>query len=467
MKTLADPGHALTEGLAAIRREMQLPEAFPPAVLAAAAQAAGRAPSEHVDRTGRPFVTLDPGASTDLDQAFAIEASGSDILLHYAIADVGWFVRDGDLVDTEAWKRGTSQYLPDGKVNLYPPVLSEAAASLLPDGPRPAVVFAVRIDPEGIARLDGAERAIVRSRAKLAYETVQDQDLPPLFGELARRVWAAENQRGAARLDVPEQEVERTPDGNYELRFRPRRPAEDRNATLSLAANLAVAHLLFQHRTGLFRVMAGPDARAEQRLRNTARAYGLDWPREATLAQFQRMLDPNEPRQAAFGQAVHRAGTGAGYAAYEPDVSPWHAAVAAPYAHATAPLRRLADRYVVGAALALANGRDVPESIQQAFAALPKVMARAETIGNRIDRAVIDLAEVALLQGREGERFAALVTDVDERGARIQLCDLPVVSRVATNGLMPGAALNVMLEASDMTSRTARFAVAQGKGVPG
>ena len=51
-------------------------------------------------------------------------------------------------------------YLPDGKAGLYPPVLSEGAASLLPDGPRPAVIFTVRIAPDGARPLDGAERAI-------------------------------------------------------------------------------------------------------------------------------------------------------------------------------------------------------------------------------------------------------------------------------------------------------------------
>jgi exoribonuclease R len=171
--------------------------------------------------------------------------------------------------------------------------------------------------------------------------------------------------------------------------------------------------------------------------------------------------------QAAFGQAVHRAGTGAAYAPYGPDLLPWHAAVAAPYAHATAPLRRLADRYVVTAALALANGRTVPPSVTEAFAALPKVMARADAIGGRIDRAVVDLAEAALLQGREGETFAALVTDIDERGARIQLRDLPIVTRLAVDGLLPGAALRAKLIETDQRARTARFVAENGKGVPG
>jgi len=132
MKTLIDSTNALIGGLAAIRRQFAVPAEFPPAVLAAAEKAAGRAPTAHVDRTDRPFVTLDPATSTDLDQAFTIERSGSDLLLHYAIADVAWFVDDGDVIDREAWRRGTTIYLPDGKAGLYPPVLAEGAASLLP-----------------------------------------------------------------------------------------------------------------------------------------------------------------------------------------------------------------------------------------------------------------------------------------------------------------------------------------------
>lgn len=457
MKTLIDPAHALREGLDDIRREMQLPVGFPPDVLAAAEQAAARRPDAHVDRTDRPFVTLDPASSTDLDQAFALEASGADLLLHYAIADVDWFVRDGDSLDREAWVRGTSQYLPNGKVSLYPPILSERAASLLPDGPRPAVVFTVRVDPSGIATLDGAERALIRSRAKLGYETVQEAQLPDAFAAFAERIHAAEDRRGAARVDAPEQEVARDAAGHFTLRFRPRVIAEDQNATLSLACNLAVAQALLRQRTGLFRVMAGPDAKAEERLRNTARAYGLVWPREASLAQFQRMLDTRDPKQAAFAQAIHRAGSGARYQPYEDGITPWHAAVAASYAHATAPLRRLADRYVVRAALAIANGEPVPAVVTEAFSTLPKAMARAEGIGGRIDRAVVDLAETVALDGREGERFGAIVTDVDERGARIQLCDLPVVARLATDGLMPGDPLTVRLAAINRSARLLRF----------
>ena len=461
MKTLRDPQNLLSEGLAAIRAQFRVAESFPPAVLAAAEAAAAQGPDDHADWTEVPFVTLDPATSTDLDQAFAIERAGpeasADILLHYAIADVGWFVRDGDPLDQEAWTRGTTTYLPDGKANLYPPVLSERAASLLPGGPRPAVVLTTRVAPDGAVKLAGAVRARIESRAKLAYETVRASDLPEGFAELAARIHAAEERRGAARVDPPEQEVTRDAGGHFTLRLRPQLPAEKHNAALSLATNLAVADALLAARTGLFRVMPEPDAGAEARLRRTAQAFRLDWPDDVPLAGFEKTLRATVPAEAAFMLAIRRAGRGASYVPFRDGETPWHAAMAATYAHCTAPLRRLADRYVLEAVLAVANGQPVPAAVEAAFARLPATMAKADGRDGQIERAVIDLAEVALLANHEGEQFRAVVTDLGESGARIQLVDLPIVARTAAPGASPSDTIRVRLRTADPHRRQLEF----------
>lgn len=457
MKAIRDPDCLLAEGLAEIRAQFRVPADFPPEVEAAAAAAAAREPVDHADWTDRPFVTLDPASATDLDQAFAIEASGGDWLLHYAIADVPWFVADGDPVDQEAWQRGLTTYLPDGKAGLYPKVLSEGAASLLPDGPRPAVVFTSRIDAAGKSVLQGVQRAVIRSRAKLAYEDVTPAQLPDGFAEIARRLTEADDDRGAARVDPPEQQVERDALGHFTLQLRPLLLAERQNAALSLATNLAVADALLAAGTGLFRVMDGPSERAEARLRHTARAFGLEWPAEASLAQFERTLDPEEPRAAAFMLAVRRAGNGASYVPYRPGVIPWHAAMAATYCHMTAPLRRLADRYVIRAALAVANGQPVPAEVEAAFQRLGPIMDKAEARSGQVERAVIDLAEAAMLSGREGELFDAVITDLGDNGARIQLCKLPVVARTTAHRVRPGDRVAVRLVEADPKRRTISF----------
>lgn len=458
MKALRDPGQILSDGLTAIRVQYQLLEAFPTEVVAEAEAAVKRPLTGHRDCTDMHFVTLDPASSRDLDQAFAIEVQGAGIICRYAIADVAWFVDDGGAMDREAWLRGTSQYLPDGKVSLYPEILSEGAASLLPDVVRPAILFSTRIEEDGSAHLERVERVKIRSRAKLAYETAAPSALPDGFEELNRRVAAAEERRGAHRSDPPEQEVV-AHDGHYDLKLSPQNPAESQNAALSLASNLAVADALLKHRTGLFRVMPEPEGWALKRLRNSAKALGIDWPKGREAPEMERTLDPADSNQAALLLAIRKAGRGASYEPYRPGVTPWHAAMAATYAHSTAPLRRLADRYVVMAALAVANGRPVPRPITLAFDRLPKVMARAGAQSGNIQRAVIDLAEAIVLKDRIGETFTAVVTDVDQRGPRIQLCGLPIVSRLKGAEVAAGETINVLLNEADPETRRIAFSI--------
>lgn len=450
----------LRRGLAKLRDEQDVPASFPDEVVAEATEsAAAFRPDGRRDLSHLGFATLDPASSTDLDQAFAMATDGDAVLLHYAIADVNAFVAPGSRCDAEAWKRGLTFYLPDGKAGLYPPVLAENAASLLPDGPRPAVVMTVAVDPAGETTLRSAERAMIHSRAKLAYDAVTAADLPPELPELARRIRDAEDRRGASRLEFPEQEIVDV-DGGYALAIRPRLASEDDNATMSLAANLAVAAAMQAAGTGLFRVMDAPDERDVKGLRHIAHVMGLNWQRSIPLEQFARTLSTEDPRAAAFLLSIRRASGGARYAPFIPGRTPFHAAMAATYAHATAPLRRLADRYVLAAICALTEGSAIPGFVTDAFAKLPDLMDAAEARSSKVERDVIDLVEAVTLMGHEGSVFEAMVIDVDAHGAKIQLADPAIIARVQAQHADPGDRLRVRLETADPARRLVSFTVA-------
>ncbi len=465
MRAPGDLDAELADGFAAIVRQHRLPSAFPPEVERAAADVARRPlvpDGGRRDARDLEMVTLDPEGATDLDQAFALSSDGDDVVLHYAIADVGFFVDRGGVIEAEAWRRGATIYLPTSKVPQYPTVLSQGAASLLPGCDRPCVLLTVAVAPDGGATLRSAEHALVRSRTQLAYETVRPSDVSPLLVELARRITAAEDARGASRVEFPDQEVVRDPaaPGGLTLHLRPRLASEDQNAELSLAANLAVAHAMLAARAGLFRVMADPDERAVRMLRRTAQVLGVDWPEGATLRQLR--TDADDPRHTAFWLAARRAGGGASYAAYDPAVPPWHSAIAAPYAHATAPLRRLADRYVLDlvCALHLNHGRAPTGDEPVTFAALTPVMATAGSVQAQVDRESVDLVEAVTLRDRVGEVFDATVTDVDRDGvARIQLVTPAVRTKLKRPGAEPGELVRVRLDAADPASRAVRFSV--------
>lgn len=448
----------MAEGLDRIRAEVEVPGEFPPEVLAAAERAVDKPIGrEHADRTSMQFATLDPASSTDLDQAFAIEVAGSDIILHYAIADVGWFVQPGDPLDVEAFKRGVTVYLPDRRATLYPPILSEGAASLLPDVDRPAVIFTVRVDEAGESTIDAVERAVVRSRSKLAYDAVTQSDLPEGFDELHRRIVLAEERRGAPRVEFPEQEISADGDGSYSLTFRPRLESEEQNAAMSLATNLAVAKVLLQAGTGLFREMPDVHTRHTRRLRNSARAFGLTWPKDMPLDQFERSLPREDPRSSAFLLAVRRASGGASYAPFVTGHTPWHSAMAATYAQATAPLRRLQDRYVIEAMLAIAAGQPVPDDIASAFERLPDAMAIADQRSSKAEREAVALTEAVVLSDCVGQNFDGVVVDETEYGIDVQISEPALLVRIKAKGVDPGDSVRVKLIEVDIDARRVEF----------
>ena len=151
----SDTSQALLDRFDAVRREFEVPESFPPEVLAEAQRAAAEAVLPERDETSIPFITIDPPTSKDLDQAMSIDRDGSGYRVRYAIADVPAFVRAGGAVDGEARRRGQTVYCPDERVQLHPSELSEGAASLLPDQVRPAFVWDLRLAADG-------ERTIAR-----------------------------------------------------------------------------------------------------------------------------------------------------------------------------------------------------------------------------------------------------------------------------------------------------------------
>ena len=156
----------LREGLERLRDRLDLPRSFPPPVLEDAEAAAGLAADGHVDRTDIEFVTIDPASSMDLDQAVQIERDGDGYLVRYAISDVAHFVPPGTALEAETHDRGLTRYAPGARIPLHPSVLSEGAASLLADGrPRPAMMWEIRLGPDGKTRDVALTRALVRSYA--------------------------------------------------------------------------------------------------------------------------------------------------------------------------------------------------------------------------------------------------------------------------------------------------------------
>jgi exoribonuclease R len=469
----AADGQALTDGVRAIEEELGLRADFPPEVEQAARAAAGNPTLPDLDRTDIAFVTIDPPEARDLDQALHIERDGDGYVVHYAIADVAAFVAPGGPVDLEAHRRGETLYGPDGKIPLHPPVLSEGAASLLPDQVRPAVLWTIRLDETGEGVDVDARRALVRSRAKLDYRTVQDRidagtqdELFTLLREVGELRLRREQVRGGIALPLPEQEVV-VDGGRWSLRFRAPLPVEEWNAQISLLTGMAAAHLMMYAEVGILRTLPEADSRVVQRLHRTAAALGIPWPAEQLYPDFVRDLDPTRPDHAAMVAACTELLRGSSYVGFVGAVPdhPVHAALASEYSHVTAPLRRLVDRYGLEVCVALCADQEVPEWVRSRLDALPREMEESGRRSGAYESAVLSLVEAGVLAPSVGQTFTGVVTEVDrdDRSGSVVLRDPAIEARVVGASPLPlGEAVTVRLAEADVARRSVRFELVAG-----
>ncbi len=469
VRSSASPEGQLTASFAALRQELTLSETFPPGVEAEAARAIAEVTLPSADSTDIPFVTIDPAGATDLDQALHLVRDGEGYRAWYAIADVPAFVTPGGAIDTEARRRGQTMYAPDGRIPLHPVSISEGAASLLPGELRGAFVWAFELDAEANVTTVNLTRARVRSTRQCAYDEVQREldsgtgaEVFALLKEVGEKRVALERARGGANLNRPDQEVSET-DHRYVLTRRMALPVEGWNAELSLMTGMAAAKLMLDGGVGILRTMPAPDEETIARFRRQTVALGTPWAEGVEYGEYLRSLGPNDPRQVAI---VHAAGSlfrGAGYTAFDgaPPADTLQAAVGAPYTHTTAPLRRLVDRFSLVVCEALSAGLPVPAWAREALPSLPAVMARSDEIASRLDHGSIDAVEAAVLRGREGETFDAVVISTRPTGGGgvVQLGD-PAVTAECTGDLLDGTSVRVALVTADIPSRSVAFRLA-------
>ena len=193
-------------------------------------------------------------------------------------------------------------------------MLSEGAASLLPDQVRPALLWTIHVDDTGEGTDVQVERARVRSTAKLDYAGVQQaiddgtrrRDAARCSRRSASSGCAREAARGGISLPLPEQEVDVDGD-QWSLEFRSLIPVESWNAQISLLTGFAAASLMVYARVGLLRTLPPPDPRDVQRLHRTARALHIEWPAEQLYPDFIRALDPGKPARGRDGHRLHPA----------------------------------------------------------------------------------------------------------------------------------------------------------------
>ena len=423
-----------------------IPVEWPEAVLAEARQHGETVPESakqgRWDLRATPLMTIDGITARDFDDAVYCEQRGNNWRLLVAIADVSWYVRPGTALDREARKRGNSVYFPDRAIPMLPEALSNGLCSLNPEVDRLCLVCEMTINAEGRIIRSRFTEAVMRSHARLTYDTVaaivvgRDPRLraeytalvPHLdrLHELYQLLRATREQRGALDFDTQETVIEYSAERKIE-RILPteRNDAHRLIEECMIAANVAAARFLQREKMpGLYRIHEGP---TEDRL-NKLRAFlgelglGLGGGDRPSPLDYTRLLERVRDRPDAhliqtvmlrsLAQAIYSPG----------NVGHFGLALEA-YAHFTSPIRRYPDLQVHRAIRHTLNGGK-PANFSHTHAELAGLGEHCSMTERRADEAVRDALEwlkCEFMLDKIGQVFDGIITGIASFGLFVEL----------------------------------------------
>ncbi len=440
-----------------IIREFGLPDAFPEDVREEARQAAALFQEEDLDGredfTSELVITIDPVDARDFDDAVSLkhDSRTKHWLLGVYIADVSHFVPPGGALDREARKRGTSVYLPQCVLPMFPEVIANGLASLQQGKVR--YVKSARLDftPAGQRTAVQFANATIRVRRRFTYEQVstiladpegEGAKLEPevlalllRMRDLALILRRRRLRHGALELIMPETELEYDEQGRVTgAHFVKHDISHQIIEEFMLAANEAIAeHLADLEVPFLRRVHPAPEPTKLEAFADFARSLGYKIEQETDRFALQRILEKSADRPDVY--AVHYALLRSMKQAMYGPVEEGHYALASEtYCHFTSPIRRYPDLTVhrlLGQWLRTGRcGSDETE-----LAALGEHCSKTERRADLAERELIKVKMITYLGERIGLELEAVITGVADYGFFAQAEAMPVEGLVHVSTL--------------------------------
>jgi ribonuclease R len=434
-------------------RAYNLPDAFPDDALEEAREAAAAFRDNDLDGredfTRTLVVTIDPADARDFDDAVSVERDpeSGHWTLTVHIADVGHFAPPGGALDREARKRGTSVYLPQRVLPMFPEVISNHLASLQQGKLRYVKTVVIDFTPGGAKTAVRFANGAVRVRQRFAYEQVfavlRAETAPPAavaaadvyamllrMRDLGMILRKRRMKRGALELNMPETELEyddkgRVTGGHYRSHDVSHQLIEE----FMLAANEAVAeHLAGLDVAFLRRVHPDPDVGKLSSFAHFARSLGYKMHADVDRFSLQRVLERSADRPDRY--AVHYALLRSlKQAVYSPADEGHYALASEDYCHFTSPIRRYPD-LTVHRLLGRWLAKRKAATDETELVTLGEHCSKTERRAEAAERELVKLKLLIYMSERIGEELDAVITGVADYGFFAMAERLPVEGMV-------------------------------------
>jgi ribonuclease R len=457
IEVLGFPGDPGVDMLTVVK-SYNLPEEFPPEVIDEAERVSAASIDEEAPRredyTNQCVYTIDPSDAKDFDDAVSVERLDNGYRLGVHIADVSHFVQPGSALDKEALARGNSVYLPGMVIPMIPEALSNDICSLRPDRNRLAHSVIIDFDSKGNMLSWKVKDTIIKSRARLAYEQVQeffdtgtpDKATRPVADnllvarELAQLLCKRRFTEGSLDFDLPEASIVLDQQGSVlEIGNRIRLEAHRLVEEFMLAANKAVAvHVHKKSVPFIYRVHERPDIEKVQDFADMMSRLGYSFPvsehiQPAVFAKFLKKIE-GTPEEGFINELMLRSMK---KAVYQRENIGHFGLAFRHYTHFTSPIRRYPDLLVHRLLRKLKDGRYPKQFAAKVNDLIDRAAvhcSETERLAESAERHAVKVKQIAYMADHVGETFPGVITGVTGYGFFVRLDDLGVegLVRVST-----------------------------------
>jgi len=262
------------------------------------------------DLTALPLITIDGQATLDFDDALSIEDKDDYYLLGVHIADVGHYIKKGNIIDQEALNRGSSIYMPDQKIPMLPSCLAEDLCSLKAEELRPAISIMASLSPSATLLDYNIFPSLIKVRSQLTYYDVntvaEEKKEFIILQDIARKFREYRLAQGAVQITIPDINVWIDNSGEISInRINRESPGRMLVSELMIMANWLMAKFLAEHGApAVYRSQSGPK---ERLFRDDEGTMFQNYMQRKLLSRF--VLSPEPEHHSGLGLDVYATAT--------------------------------------------------------------------------------------------------------------------------------------------------------------
>ena len=430
-----------------IIRSYGLTEVFPEEVVAEAERVAVE-PNDKDKENRRDYrseltFTIDGEDARDFDDAISLTKDGKDYILKVHIADVSHYVKQGGVIDQEAFRRATSVYFPDMVLPMLPESLSNNVCSLNPNVDRLTLSVETRFDEYGNIKDYDIVNGVINSNYRMTYtkvakifegdkETCEEyREIVPMLQEmksLAELLIKRRHDKGELDFDLPEVQIDMDENNKIkDIRRKPRSMADRLIEQFMVVTNEVVArHMKQLEMPFVYRVHEAPTPEKMHNFNDFVKGIGLNLTvpeQEPEPRDVQKILTAikGKPMQVVISSLLLRSMQKAKY--YERPLGHFGLALK-DYCHFTSPIRRYPDLTIHRIIKLVIEGKMNAKNCDFYFAFVSDSATQSserETLADEVERAVDDLKKCEYMSKKIGEEYEGFISGVTENGFFVQL----------------------------------------------